>query len=448
MKEKNTTLQPEIYVGLDIGTTKIATVVGFKNSEDKIEVLGFGTAKSTGVQHGDVQNLKKTIDGICQSVIMAEERADVDIESVYVGVAGRHIKSTEYSLSIKRKNSMDFVEKEEIDKMMGTLHNVILPLGQQIITVIPQNFIIDGVETTDPIGHVGNIIEGHFQVVTGNEPEITKIIRCVKEAQLEPAEITLEPLASGLACLDQSEREQGVVLVDIGGGTTDVAIYYNGNPVHTEVIPFGGNSITNDIVNVCRITDELAEKLKKGYGTCIEDKSNKNNMISIPQGQGMQPIQIAESYLAKIINARVMDSIINKVKEVILRAPYKGRLNRGVVLTGGGAELRHLKELFQYELALPVRIGKPIYGFVNTTQTEVTKPMYATAMGLLKYAIMSDEQSCNSPKVTTKSGEETGTDNGKNGGYKNNKDDDGEDFITRIKRYCSSLLKKFMETTA
>ena len=392
MKKEVTKSEPNIYVGLDIGTTKIATVVGFRNEDDKIEVLGYGKVESTGVQHGVIYNLNQTTDGIIKSKEIAETRSETEIGSVYVGVAGRHIKSSEYHHAIKRKKDSDeIITQDEVDKMIDALQNALLPVDEKIIAVIPQRYKVDGFETSDPVGHIGSIIEGNFQVVTGNEVEINKIIRCVRDAKLDLEDITLEPLASGLSCLSKEERERGVVLVDIGGGTTDVAIYYKGNPVYTQVIPFGGNSITKDIASVCRITDELAEKLKVNYGTCIEDKSNQNNRISIPQFQGLETMQITEPALAKIIYARVKDYIIKPVKEAVESSSYSSKLMGGVVLTGGGAMLRHLKELFQYELVRPTRIGRPEFGFVNTLQTDLKHPMYSTALGLLKYAVMENE---------------------------------------------------------
>ncbi len=392
MKQKVTNSEPNIYVGLDIGTTKIATVVGFRNDEDKIEVIGYGKVESTGVQHGVIQNLTRTTEGIIKANEIAENRSETEIGSVYVGVAGRHIKSAEYHHAIKRKKDpSEIITQDEIDAMCEDLQHVLLPVDETIIAVIPQRYKVDGHDTSDPVGHIGKIIEGYFQVVTGNEAEINKIIRCVRDANLELEDITLEPLASGLSCLSKDERERGVVLVDIGGGTTDVAIYYKGNPVYTQVIPFGGNSITKDIASVCRITDELAEKLKVQYGTCLEDKSNHNNMISIPQFQGIEAMQITEPSLAKIIYARVMQYIIKPVKEAVESSSYSQKLMGGVVLTGGGAMLRHLKELFQYELVRPTRIGRPEYGFVNTLQADLKNPMYSTALGLLRYAIMENE---------------------------------------------------------
>lgn len=441
MRQKETPSEPNIYVGLDIGTTKIATVVGFRNDDQKIEVIGYGKVESVGVKHGVIENLTQTTEGIIKSTEIAENRSETEIGSVYAGIAGRHIKSSEYRFAIKRKtNHDDIISQDEVDKMCDKIHTMLLPPDEKIIAVIPQCFFVDGHETTDPVGHIGSIIDGYFQVVTGNEVEINKIIRCVRDAHLDLEDITLEPLASGLSCLSKEERDRGVVLVDIGGGTTDVAIYYRGNPVYTQVIPFGGNSITKDIASVCHITDELAEKLKIQYGTCLEDKSNQNNRISIPQFQGAEPTQITEPALAKIIFARVMDYIIKPVKEAIENSPYSSKLMGGVVLTGGGAMLRHLKELFQYELVRPTRIGHPEYGFVQTLQTELKSPMYSTALGLLKYAITTneDEQQVATEDAEVKEPQDKST------SEKKKDDTKKSELIKKLKEF----IGRFMEATA
>lgn len=387
MKEEHH--DPEIIVGLDIGTTKIATVIGFLNEEEDIEVIGFGRAESTGVQYGVIQNIKKTVEGIKQSVEESMERSNVEIVEVYSGIAGRHIHSMVYKHEIARQDGKNSViEQQEIQNMVNAIETILLPVGKKIITVIPQNFVIDGErKTTDPVGEMGELIVGYFQVIIGDELEMKKIVRCINEAKIKVKNIILEPLASGLSCLTHEEKQRGVVLVDIGGGTTDVAIFYQGNPVHTEVIPFGGEVITRDIEHNCRISRELAEKLKIMHGTCIVEKSNRNNMITIPDPLGDGPKEISEHHLALIIEARVKEVIIKPIIEIIENSTYKDKLTAGVVITGGGAMLRHLKELFQYSLVKPTRIGRLNADFSRSLNKELLHPMYATALGLLKYGI-------------------------------------------------------------
>ena len=395
MKEEEMTDLPNIVVGLDIGTTKIATIIGYQG-DDKIDVIGHGKGDSTGVQHGLIYNINKTVDGINISKEQAEKRTDCfKVNKVFVGVAGRHIKSIEYKHVLTRINGKNFVIKqEEIDQMLKDLYNISVPSGERIITVIPQHYVVDReIDTTEPVGMLGELIEGYFQLITGNESEIKKILLCVESAGLKAEDIILEPIASGLSCLSEEEKNQGVALVDIGGGTTDLAIYYDGSPVFTKVIPIGGTIITRDIATVCKITEELAEKLKITCGTCIVEKSNSNHYITLPQFHAAQPPQqINETYLAKIINMRVQNDILDQVKREIENSGYADKLRAGVVLTGGGATLRHIKELCQYTLQKPVRIGIPEYGFMRNIPNDLKHPMYATALGLLKYGIMKTKQ--------------------------------------------------------
>jgi len=386
--------QPNIIASLDIGTTKIAMIIGYQNSDGKIDILGYGKGDSTGVQHGLIFNINKTVDGINVAKNTAVSRSNQEFDSVYAGVAGRHINSMEFKHAITRRNGKEeVIRQDEIDKMVEDLENISVRAGEKIITVIPQRFVIDNIrETTDPVGELGEVIVGYFQIITGNDYEIKKIIRCINDCDLHVNDIILEPIASALACLTHEEKQQGVVLVDIGGGTTDVIIYNDGNPVFTKVIPIGGNVITKDIANVCQIPEDLAEKLKVGYGTCVIEKSNKNNFITIPQFHESAPKQISEPYLAEIIYSRVQMDILQQIQKTISESGYEKKIRAGVVLTGGGSSLKHLKELCQYTLQRSTRIGIPDIGFVNSIPAELKYPMYATALGLLKHGIRVNEK--------------------------------------------------------
>lgn len=448
MKKNSTSSEklPEIVVGLDIGTTKIATIIGLKNPDGKINVLGYGKGESTGVQYGLIYNINWTVDGINTSKNAALMRVNQDFDEVVAGVAGRHIKSIEYKHPITRINGKEqIIRQEEIDRMIEDLKNISVAPGEQIIDVIPQRFVIDRHrETIDPVGELGEIIDGYFQIITGNRAEINKIINCIKLAGLETKSIILEPIASGLACLSHEEKKRGVVLVDIGGGTTDVAIFVNGRPVFTRVIPVGGNVITKDIATVCRISEELAERLKTTYGTCIVEKSNSNNFITIPQLSGMPPIQISEASLAKIIKDRVQEDILNEIKRAIIESGYASQINNGVVLTGGGSMLRHLRELCQFTMHLPVRIGKPEIGFAQGLYPELKHPMYSTSLGLLKYGIEGiqepaaeiAEEENESEKEKKKTGKMK-----KKGGEKK-KEPFFEDILKSINRFLGEILEK------
>lgn len=389
----NYTNDKKLVVGLDIGTTKMATVVGYRNENGQIDIVGHGISESTGVEYGEIKNINYTVDGITRSINIASQRANYDIDNVYVGIAGHHIKTMKYNHHIYRFDNNDCeIRKEEIDNAKEEVKKVAVDPGEKIIDVIPQRYIIDKKrETFEPVGEMGKEIMGTYQIITGKEQEIDKIILCGKKAQIEFNEIILEPIASSLSCLTEEEKRQGCVLVDIGGGTTDMIIYLDGSPVYTKVISLGGNIITCDIANVCKIPHEQAERLKINYGTCIVDKSNDGHLLTIPRGNGQEPIQINEYYLAQIINARMQGEILLAIKKEIENSGYKDRLYAGLILTGGGANLKHLKELCQYVLQLNTRIGIPENGFARNISSDLKQPMYATALGLLKYGIETEE---------------------------------------------------------
>jgi cell division protein FtsA len=390
-KKKKKEETPQFVVGLDIGTTKIAAIIGQRDSEGKIRVLGYGKGESTGVQHGLVVNVKKTIEGIKFAVHSAEKRAELDIEEVYVGVAGRHVRSKEFKYNFLRRNGKyNIIQKEEIDKVVDDLSNISVNDGETIITVIPQRFVVDEKHTTtDPIGEMGERIEGYFQIVTSDKYEIEKIIKSVNESDLQVKEITLEPIASSMSCLTEEEKKHGVAMVDIGGGTSDVAIYYNGKLVFTKVIPIGGQIITRDIATICRITEEQAEQIKLKYGSCVPNKSNVSNMITIPHFDG-HPISISEENLANIIQARVQRDIIEKVKLAIDESGYKDYIFRGIVLTGGGSLLKNIRELCHYVTQQSIRLAMPDIGF-SSLPNELRSPVFSTSLGLLKYGIQREE---------------------------------------------------------
>ena len=381
-----------IIVGLDIGTTKIATVIGYRNGNGQIDIIGYGKSESTGVDFGEIRNINKTVSGIKLSIGMASQRSGQEIESVYVGIAGHHIKTSKYNHHLFRHGLKTPITQEEIETLKKEIFQASVPPGEEVIDVIPQRYLIDKERITfEPVGELGNDVIGTYQLVTGKISEIDKIKLCGEQAEIELKDIVLEPIASGMACLSEEDKRQGVALVDIGGGTSDLIIYLDGHPVYTKVIAMGGNVITKDIAQVCKISEDIAEKLKINYGTCIVEKSHSNNLITIPKPH-QDPIQINENYLAQIINSRVQGEIISAVQKEIENSGYKDRLYAGLVLTGGGANLRHIRELCQYTLQMPTRLGFPDNGFARSIPTELKQPTYSTALGLLKYGIEAEEE--------------------------------------------------------
>ena len=415
----------DIVVGLDIGTTKVATIIGYLNNRGKIEILGHGKSASKGVEFGLIQNLLKAQESIKTSVQLASSHARIEnIESVFAGIAARHIKTGNCKHYILRSDHNALITQDELDSMRRDVENIALPPGQQIIAIIPQKYVIedsaDGAchESLDPVGELGSKITGYYQVIMGNYQEIKKIHTCISNVNIETEELILEPIASGLSCLSEDEKQRGVALIDIGGGTTDLIIYNNGSPVFTKVIAIGGNIITSDIAKICSISRDTAEKLKIQHGTCIVSKSNQNNIITIPRQPA--PIQISEHYLAQIINARVEDDIIATVKREIDNSGYANLVsNCGIVITGGGAQLKHLKELIQFKTGYNTRIGIPENGFEKNIPSDLKKSAYATALGLLKYGI----ETVNGPASTFEYDDTITSDTDNNNRHRDNSND-------------------------
>lgn len=386
----------DIVVGLDIGTTKVATIIGYLNNRGKIEILGHGKSASKGVEFGLIQNLLKAQESIKTSVQLASSHARFEsINSVYAGIAARHIKTGNCKHYILRSDHNALITQDELDAMRRDVENIALPPGQQIIAIIPQKYVIedsaDGAchESLDPVGELGSKITGYYQVIMGNYNEIKKIHTCISNVNIETEELILEPIASGLSCLSEDEKQRGVALIDIGGGTTDMVIFQNGHPKFCKVIPFAGSVITKDIASVCNIPEDTAEELKINHGSCIPEKSNPNRVSTVLRPHQQAPLKISDEQLAKIIYSRVHNDILGFVKKELEASGCMKMLQSGagLVLTGGGAKLRHLVELCQYDLGLNTRIGIPGIGFADSLSNELKQPLYSTALGLLKYGI-------------------------------------------------------------
>lgn len=376
----------DISVGLDIGTTKIVAMIGRRNQYGKIELLGIGKAKSLGVHRGVVNNITQTIQSIQAAVDDAIAVSGVKIESAVVGIAGQHIRSLQHSDYITRPNSEEVINEEDLEKLEKQVYKLVMLPGEEIIHVLPQEFKVDGQgEITEPVGMYGGRLEANFHVVVGQVSSIRNIGRCIKSAGLDLEGITLEPLASAEAVLSTEEKEAGVALIDIGGGTSDLAIFKNGIIWHTSVIPFGGNVITEDIKEGCSIIEKQAELLKTKFGSAWPGENKDNEIVSIPGLRGRDPKEITLKNLSKIIHARVVEIVEQVFLEIknYGHEESKKKLIAGIVLTGGGAQLKHLKQLVEYITGMDTRIGYPNENLAGDSDESLSSPQYATAVGLL-----------------------------------------------------------------
>jgi cell division protein FtsA len=374
----------EQYVAaIDIGTTKIVAIVGKKNENGRIEILGLSKALSKGVKRGVVLNIEETVTAIQTTVEDVQKRSGILFSEVFVGIAGQHIKSMKNRGYIMREAYDDEIKKEEVFRLIEDMHKIHIDIGEEIIHVIPQNFIVDN-ETgiKNPIGICGRRLEANFHIVIGQVAAAKNIEKCIRKANLTVKDMILEPLASSDAVLTEDEKEAGVVLVDIGGGTTDVAVYYDNIIRHTAVIPFGGNVVTKDIKEGCAILQRHAEQLKIQYGSALGDIAPEDKVVSIPGISGREPKEISFKSLAYIIQSR-MEEIIDAVNFEIQNSGYADKLAAGVVITGGGAMLKHLPQLMKFKTAMDVRIGLPNEHLSGSAKNEINQPMYATSVGLI-----------------------------------------------------------------
>ena len=396
--------QEQLAVGLDIGTTKIVAMLGTKNEYGKLEIVGVGKSKSQGVHRGVVNNITQTIQSIQAAAQEAEAISGKKITSVVVGIAGQHIRSLHHSDYITRTNADEVIDAADIERLKNQVFKLVMLPGEEIIHVLPQEYKVDGqAEIKEPIGMYGGRLEANFHVVVGQVSSIRNIARCVKSAGLDFGGITLEPLASADAVLSQEEKEAGVALIDIGGGTTDLAIFKDGIIRHTAVIPFGGNVITEDIKEGCSIIEKQAELLKIKFGSAWPGENKDNEIVSIPGLRGRDPKEITLKNLSKIIHARVTE-IIEQVYAEIKNYGHeeqKKKLIAGIVLTGGGSQLKHLKQLVEYITGMDTRIGYPNEHLAGDTDKATASPLFATAVGLVMNAAETQLASLDAETSTT-----------------------------------------------
>src|SRR6187455_190200 len=374
-----------IIVGLDIGTTKIAVIAGRKNEFGKLEILGFGRANSNGVKHGQVLNIDETIKAIKTALENCyASNPNLDVAEVYVGIAGHHIKSLQTRGDIVRQDTENEISQREIDQLVADQYKTYIPAGDQIIDVIPQEYTVDNFQNIpNPIGYSGVKVGANFHIITGDKNAIRNINRSVEKAGLKTRDLVLQPLASAAAVMNDEDLEAGVAIVDIGGGTTDMAVFYDGILKHTAVIPYAGVNITNDIRNGLGVLRAQAEQMKVQFGMALADEANSNAYITIPGLRGMPPKEISVKNLANIIQAR-MSEILDFVSYHLKQVGLDGRmLNGGIILTGGGSQLKHLIQLTEYVTGLNARIGYPNEHLAGGHIDELAKPMYSTCIGLI-----------------------------------------------------------------
>lgn len=386
-----------IVVGLDIGTTKICVTVGRRSGRSKIEILGVGKAESSGVSRGVVANIQKTVNSILEAVKNACQQSNVDIKVVNVGIAGQHIKSLQHRGILIRKDDSE-IQRPDIEQLIDDMYKLVLPPGEEIIHVLPQEFTIDNeAGVRDPIGMPGRRMEANFHIISGHINAIKNIKKCLSNANLDVEDLILEPLASSEAVLDEADKDAGVCLVDIGGGTTDVAIFHEGIIRHTAVIPLGGNIVTEDIKQGCNVLRNYAELLKVKFGSALADENKENEVVSVPGLRGRDPKEISVKNLAFIIQAR-MEEIIEHVYYEIKSSGYENKLIGGIVITGGGAQLKHLVQLVEYLTGIDCRIGFPNEHLAKNEQLsksafeDLRSPLYATGIGLLIKGIQAAEE--------------------------------------------------------
>ena len=378
-------VEAPIIVGLDIGTTKIAAIAGRKNEFGKLEILGFGRANSNGVQHGQVLNIDQTIKAIQQALLhCAESNPDLEINEVYVGVAGHHIKSLQTRGDIVRQEPDNEIQQWEIDQLVDNQRKTFIPAGDQIIDVIPQDFHVDNFQNIkDPVGYNGVKVGANFHIITGDRNAIRNINRAVERSGLKTKDLVLQPLASSSAVMSDVDMEAGVAILDIGGGTSDLAVFYEGTLRHTAVIPFGGENITNDIRMGLGVLKSQAEAMKVQFGSALANEAKANAFITIPGLKGMPAKEISVKNLANIIQAR-MSEILDFVTYHLKQVGMDNRvLNGGIILTGGGSQLTHLIQLTEYITGLNARIGFPTEHLAPNHIDELRKPVYSTCIGLI-----------------------------------------------------------------
>ena len=402
--------QEKIIVGLDIVTTKVCAIVGRSNQYGKVDILGMGkVASHGGVTRGVVSNIDRTVAAIQAAIKEASEKSNVDIQRVEVGIAGAHINSLQHRGMIIRNDGETEINADDLKKLENDMFKLAVKPGDRILHVIPQEYTVDDEPgIIDPIGMAGVKVEGNFHIITGQISAAKNIHKCVEKSNLEVSDIALEPLASSEAVLSSDELEAGVVLVDIGGGTTDVAIFHDNIICHTAVIPYGGNIITEDIKQGCNVMKAHAELLKVKFGSALANELDENEIVTIPGIRGRAAKEISVKNLSMIIQARIQE--IMELVDFEIKHSGVGNIAGGIVITGGGSQLKHVDQLAEFVTGLDARIGYPNEHLAKGMVEEVKSPIYATGVGLVLRGLAADRVSGgdNTGKRTKPSGEKGG----------------------------------------
>ena len=382
-----------LLVGLDIGTTKMAVIISELQESGEPKIVGIGTSRSEGLKRGVVINLERTVESIAKAVEDAELMAGVKVNSVFAGIAGDHIRSINSRGVIAVSRSGNEIHPSDVQRVINAARTVALPMDREIIHVLPQEYTVDdqfGIK--DPVGMAGVRLEAEVHIVTGAVTSAQNIYRSVKKSGLEVCDLVLQSLASSYALLSPEEQELGVTLIDLGGGTTDIAIFHDGSIRHTAVIGAGGKNVTNDIAIGLRTSVEQAEEIKKSYGCALSGLVNSDEMIQVPEVRGGEPKEISRSVLAAIIEPRA-EEIFSLVLQEMKKTNYSDLLGAGVVLTGGGSLLEGMVELAEQIFDMPVRKGIP-QGFSGLVDV-VSTPIHSTGVGLILYGLeqLRDEKS-------------------------------------------------------
>jgi cell division protein FtsA len=371
-----------VIVALDIGTTKVCTLIAQK-SDKNLSILGVGSHPSYGLKKGSVVNIEKTVESIRKSIEEAKLMAGIEeLESATVGIAGNHIFCFNSSGVVPVKNKE--INQADVDRVIDAAKAVLIPSDREILHVIPQEFKVDNTTgIKNPIGMCGSRLEVNVHIVTGKTSLVQNLVKCVEHAGLAANEVILQPIASSKSVLSNEEKELGVVLIDIGGGTTDVAVWKDGSLIHSQIIPLGGNHFTNDLAVALKIPHNEAERIKVAHGTVLKENQLNQTYLTFQGLSGTKPREVSLAFIAEVLGARA-EELFQVIQEIILEKNLQGEITGGIVLTGGGALIKNLAELAEFILEKPVKMGYPAtFGGMTTAMQH---PKFSTVLGLLQEA--------------------------------------------------------------